>query len=169
MAYYLDNDKFRQALLDFKLSRDAANGAHVEIPRYVGESILAIATNMARRPNFSRYSWKDDMIGDAIETCVKYVDRYDPTRGTSALSYFSQIVWYSFIGRIALEKKQSKIKREIVRYAGVDTFDLQGHDDTGEFQINLQEFLSSIGDEPEPEVKKKKIKEVVDPFEGFEE
>ncbi len=148
---YLDNEKFKAALEEYRVLREKMHPEVPRVPEYIGSCIVKIAYGMARRPNFSGYSWKDEMIGDAIETCLKYMDRFDPNRGTSALSYFSQIVWFSFLGRIAQEKKQSKIKREMVRYAGVDTFALQEHDETGEFTMNLQEFLSSIGDdEPEP-------------------
>lgn len=147
---YLNNDEFKAALEAYRIRREEMAPEVPQVPEYIGECIVLIAKNLARRPNFGGYSWREDMIGDAIETCLKYVDRFDPGRGTSALAYFSQICWFSFIGRIQKEKHQSRIKRELVRYADLDTFTLQDHDDNGEFAINLQEFLSGIGDDPVP-------------------
>lgn len=139
---YIDNQKFKDALREWKVAREASTD-HVVMPRYVGESIKLIAQRMATRPNFSGYSFIDDMVGDAIVICVKYADRFDPDRGTSALGYFSQCVWMSFLGRIKKEKDQNRIKREMVKFFDVETYSTQEHD--AEFNINLTEFLSSIG------------------------
>lgn len=148
--HYLNNAEFKEALAEYNRQCDAA-GETLRVTEYIGKCIVNICNGLARRPNFAGYSWREEMVGDAIETCLLAVRKFDVERGTSALGYFSQIAWFSFLGRIARELKQNKIKREIVRYAGVDTFSLQGHDDTGEFTLNLQEFLSGIGnDSPEP-------------------
>lgn len=166
---YLDNEDFKKALNDYKLLCQQMAPEVPRVPNYIGDCFIKIANGMARRPNFSGYSWKEEMIGDAIEMCLRNIDKFDTERGTSALAYFSQVVWYCFLGRIALEKKQSKIKREIVRYAGVDTFSLQGHDEDGEFTLNLQEFLTSLGDdEPQPQTQQKKERPIKEgPLEGF--
>ncbi len=148
-VHYLNNADFKAALDTYGKACIEA-GEPLQVTEYIGQCIINIANGLARRPNFAGYSWREEMVGDAIETCLLAVRKFDVERGTSALSYFSQICWFSFLGRIATEKKQSRIKREIVRYAGVDTFALQGHDETGEFTLNLQEFLAGIGDDPPP-------------------
>jgi hypothetical protein len=71
------------------------------------------------------------------------------------------------VERIKLEKKQAKIKREIVKYAGVDTMSLQGHDDDGEFSVQLNDFLMSLG--PDEAIPPKPIEHKPDPLEGFYE
>jgi len=146
---YVDPVKFYEALVAYKA--DCALFPVDEpprVPEYIGECILKIAQNLARRPNFANYSWRNDMIGDAIETSLKYVKSFDPTRSKSAFGYFSQICWFAFIGRIQTEKKQGKIKREMVRYANFDTFALQEADMDGEYVTQMNEFLLSLGDEP---------------------
>lgn len=166
---YLDKEEFRQALSDYKTLCEKHAPEIPQVPEQIGKYIVLIATNLARRPNFSGYSWRDDMIGDAIETCIKYVRKFDPDRGTSPLAYFSQVCWYCFIGRITSEKKQSKIKRELVRYANFESFSLQDHDDGGEFNMQLHEFLSGIGDDT-PDVKvEKEIPDIVSPLADFME
>lgn len=154
---YVNKEDFMIALTKYKALCDEKFPEVPQVPEYIGSCIMLIAKNLARRPNFSGYSWRDEMIGDAIETCLKYVKSFDPSRGTSPFAYFSQVCWYSFIGRINAEKKQSKIKREIVRYANFESFATQNHDDE-EFNFQIQEFLSGIGDdEIEIPIKKKKV------------
>lgn len=151
MANYLSNEDFYTALVEYQQQREAAIAIGADMPRvseYIGSCLIKIATGMARRPNFSGYSWKDEMVGDAIETCLKYLHKFDTVNFKNPHAYFSQCCWYCFIGRITSEKKQMKIKRALVNYANVDTMSLQEHDsDSGEFVTNLNDFLASMGPE----------------------
>lgn len=144
---YIDNAAFYAALIKYKAECDASPDNIPQVSNYIGNCIIKIAEGMARRPNFNGYSWRNDMIGDGIETCIRYVKSFDPEKSKNPFGYFSQIVWYAFISRIQAEKKQSKIKREILRFADADIMTLQEHDKDGEFTANINEFLSSIGDE----------------------
>ena len=163
---YVNNKEFYDALVAYIDECRANPENKPRVTNYLGDCIIKIANGMARRPNFSNYSWKDEMKGDAIETCLRYIDNFDYVNYKNPFGYFSQICWYSFIGRITQEKKQSKIKRGLIKYANVDTFTLQQHDETGEFTMNLQEFLSSLGEEEE-EIKPRKGEVKPGPLEGF--
>jgi len=83
-----------------------------QIPKYIGESILLICSNLAKKPNFSGYTYKSDMISDAIMDCVAAVDNFDPERTNNPFAYFTQIAWNAFIRRIQKEKKQTYIKHK---------------------------------------------------------
>lgn len=144
---YVNKEAFYNALVEYKIACEANPENIPKVPDFIGACILKIADGMAKRPNFNRYSWIEDMKGDGIETCLKYVKSFDPDKSKNPFGYFSQVIWYSFISRIQLEKKQSKIKREIIRHANFDTMTLQEHDEDGEFTANINEFLASIGDD----------------------
>jgi hypothetical protein len=169
-SHYIDNKAFYAALKDYRAACDANPDDIPRVPEYIGECIVKIATGLAKRPNFAGYSWRDEMIGDAIETCLKYVKSFDPERSTSPFGYFTTTCWYSFIGRIATEKKQSKIKRALVSSAGFDTFSLQEQDGDGEYTLQLNDFINSLGDE-EPIKKDLKPGKVAapSPFEDYME
>lgn len=47
--------------------------------------------------------FKDDMICDGVENCIQYIDNFDVER-TNPFAYFTQIVYYAFLRRIAKEK-----------------------------------------------------------------
>jgi DNA-directed RNA polymerase specialized sigma24 family protein len=63
--------------------------------------------------------FKDDMICDGIENCVQYIHNFDINR-TNPFAYFTQIVYYAFLRRIAKEKKQLEIKSKIIERCGFD-------------------------------------------------
>lgn len=165
---YIDNKKFYDSLVEYRTLCKQNPEEIPRVPEYIGACFLKIANGLATKSNFSGYSWREEMVGEAVETCLRYVKSFDPDKSKNPFSYFTQCCWYSFIGKIQSEKKQSKIKRELIRYAGFDTFTLQGHDEDGEFTVNLNEFMASIGHD-EVSVPKPKKKTTPDPLEGFME
>jgi DNA-directed RNA polymerase specialized sigma24 family protein len=58
------------------------------------------------------YSYKDEMIADAIENCVSAAHSFDPEKSNNPFAYFTQIAWNAFIRRISKEKKQAYIKHK---------------------------------------------------------
>ena len=48
--------------------------------------------------------YKEDMISDGVENCVQYIDNFDPAKSKNPFAYFTQIVYYAFLRRIAKEK-----------------------------------------------------------------
>ena len=165
--YYLDKVAFHNALKEYKDACLAATAAGNDVPRvpeFVGECLQNIARGYAQKHNFRNYSFVNDMIGDAVLTCIRYLRSFDPDRvgadgkATSALSYFTQTCHYSFISRIQTEKKQNTVKRALVLDANIDTFSLNGDDSAEEFSLNMSEFLSSLGPD-DGELDKKIAKE----------
>lgn len=82
------------------------------VPKYIGESILLICNNLAKKPNFSGYTYKQDMISDGIMDCISAVDNFDPDKTNNPFAYFTQIAWNAFLRRIQKEKKQTYIKHK---------------------------------------------------------
>jgi len=81
-----------------------------EVPKYIGECIFEIATRLARRANFSGYTYRDDMVMDGVENCIQYIRNFNPEKTKNPFAYFTQIIWYAFIRRIQKEKKQMYIR-----------------------------------------------------------
>lgn len=188
--YYLDKVEFNKALKEYKvacLAAEAKHGIALQeaeaagtklpeladyIPRvteYIGSCILAIAKGVAKKHNFRNYSFVKDMEAGAILTCLRYIRSYDPDRvgadgkPTSALSYFTQTCHYSFIERIGIEQKQTRVKRAMIMAADFDTFSLGNDDDAAEFQMNLNEFIATLGpDDTELDIKIKKANKDAD-------
>lgn len=80
------------------------------ITNYIGECIFLICNNLAKKPNFVGYTYKDEFISDGIIDCISAVDNFDPDKTNNPFAYFTQIAWNAFVRRIHKERKQAYIK-----------------------------------------------------------
>lgn len=73
----------------------------------IGLMIYKIANGLSHRPNFINYSFRDEMVNDAIVNMLKALNgkKFDPTRGYNPFSYFTCIAFHTFCTRIKKEKK----------------------------------------------------------------
>lgn len=110
---YVNNGDLFDALVEYKrLVREAEDAGEQKprVPDYIGTCIYQIATRLATKPNFSGYSYKEDMISDGIENCLLYINNFNPEKSQNPFAYFTQIIWYAFLRRIQKEKKQMYIR-----------------------------------------------------------
>lgn len=114
VKHYVNNRELYDALVVYQRARRAStdDATRPEIPRYVGVCLMMICDRLSMKPNFIGYSYRDEMIADAIENCVAAVDNFDPDRGKNPFAYFTQIAYNAMIRRIGREKKQSYVKHK---------------------------------------------------------
>lgn len=128
--HYVNNKEFSTAVVAYVDSVNHAKSKDLEIPtitNYIGECFLKICEGLSHAPNFIRYSYRDEMVMDGVENCVKAIMNYDVTKTTrtglpNAFSYFTQISYFAFLRRIAKEKKQHDIKLKYIETAGIEAF-----------------------------------------------
>ena len=121
--HYVNNKEFLEAMKAYKKSVNKAKREKREKPPvtdYIGSCFLKIANHLSYRPNFINYMYKEDMISDGVENCVQYIDNFDPAKSKNPFAYFTQIVYYAFLRRIAKEKRQMDIKDKIIEKSGFD-------------------------------------------------
>ena len=161
-VHYVDNKKFLAAIVERKVllkEAEEEDDPKPQISNYLGECILKIANDLSYRPNFINYTYKEEMISDGIENCLQYIDNFDPEKSKNPFAYFTQIIYYAFIRRIAKEKKQQKIKDRILKRSNIqDMIIVQPHDDEADYQTQYIEFLDkySFADDDEDDKKKEK-------------
>tara|TARA_R110002050_G_scaffold6130_7_gene25977 strand:- start:7982 stop:8590 length:609 start_codon:yes stop_codon:yes gene_type:complete len=85
------------------------------IPDVLAESINKIALGLSFAPNFINYSYKDEMIGDAVLKMWSAIrnKKFDVSTKNNPFSYFTTIAFHAFINRI---KKEKKHRETIVKY-----------------------------------------------------
>ena len=115
--HYVDNDKFFLEIKKWK--QRVIDAREVDDPdppstEYMGECFLKISENLAWRPNFINYTFRDDLVSDGIENCLLYAHNFNPEKSKNPFSYFTQIIHHSYIRRITKEKKQMHIKYRII-------------------------------------------------------
>ena len=121
--HYVDNKKFLAELIIYRQQIAEAEEAGDPKPRvsnYIGECFLKIATHLSYRPNFINYMYREDMIGDGIENCIQYIHNFDPEKSKNPFAYFTQIVYYAYLRRIAKEKRQQSIREKILERKGYE-------------------------------------------------
>ena len=116
--HYIDNKLFFQEMIVWKKKVNEAHDQGDPTPPvsdYIGLCFYEIAQNLAKKPNFVNYPFKEDMIGDGIENCLMYCSNFDPDKSNNPFSYFTQIIYYAFLRKIAKEKKQNYIKYKYLK------------------------------------------------------
>ena len=159
-VHYVDNKKFLAAIVERKEQIKEAEGVgdpKPQITNYLGECILKISNHLSYRPNFINYTYKEEMISDGIENSLQYIDNFDPEKSKNPFAYFTQIIYYAFIRRIAKEKKQQKIKERILLRSNIqDMIVVQKHDDAADYQTQYIDFLDKYNFSADDEDDKKK-------------
>lgn len=111
--HYVDNKRLYTEMIKYIREYNEAKEAGKEPPKasnYIGECIWLIANRLSTNRNFIGYTYREEMIGDAIENCLRYLHNFNPDKSNNPFAYFTQIMYYAFLRRIDKEKKQSYIK-----------------------------------------------------------
>ena len=122
-VHYVNNADFLAAMAEWKdRCKDAEELGDPQPPvtNYIGECFLKIANHLSYRPNFINYTYRDEMISDGIENCLQYCGNFNPEKSKNPFAYFTQIIYYAFLRRIAKEKKQQHVKHQIISNMNVD-------------------------------------------------
>ena len=140
--HYLNNKEFLAELEKYRATVKRAEEQGKPKPRvnnYIGGCFLKIATHLSYRPNFINYMYKDDMVCDGIENCIQYIDNFDPAKSSNPFAYFTQIVYFAFLRRIAKEKRQMEIRDKIIEKSGAsEVFTIDGESSSEYDQIKAR-------------------------------
>ena len=165
--HYVDNKLFFAEMEKWKAEIDESDEVDDLPPmvtEYMGECFYKIATHLSYRPNFINYTYREEMIGDGIENCIRYAKNFNPEKSKNPFAYFTQIIYYAFIRRITKEKKQTAIKQKIIDNTSTKTYDImEGDDDV--YSNTYMEFLRDNLEEKDiPKQKRKKSKKGIEHF-----
>jgi hypothetical protein len=137
--HYVNNKLFSQSVVDYVNSVKQAQERGETNPivtEYIATCFLKISEGLSHKPNFIRYTYREEMVMDAVENCLKAIMNYNIETATrtgnpNAFAYFTQICYYAFIRRIQKEKKQFDVKMRFIEQASFEEFIVQ-HDASGE-------------------------------------
>ena len=128
--HYVNNADFSQAVVGYveKVQEAKKNKQQLPIvPDYIAHCFLKISEGLSHKSNFIRYTYREEMVMDAVENCLKAISNYNLEAATrtgkpNAFAYFTQIAWYAFLRRIAKEKKQQDVKLKYLAKSGIENF-----------------------------------------------
>ena len=128
--HYVNNADFSQAVVNYVTTVNEARTNNKKIPvvpDYVAQCFLRIAEGLSHKSNFIRYTYREEMVMDGVENCLKAISNYNIEAATrtgkpNAFAYFTQIIWFAFLRRIAKEKKQQDVKLKYLTQSGLEEF-----------------------------------------------
>lgn len=129
-AHYVSGKELLQQITDYYQMDSEAT-----IPDELGSNVYKIAKGLSFAPNFINYSYKDDMIGDAIVKMFSALQqhKFNIDSGYNPFSYFTTIAYHAFINRI---KKEKKHREALTEYQEAVYDELMGSE------------YSEVGDQP---------------------
>ena len=151
--HYVNNAEFSQAVVDYVTTVQEAKKNESKlpiVPDYIAQCFLRIAEGLSHKSNFIRYTYREEMVMDAVENCLKAIENYNLEAATrtgkpNAFAYFTQITWYAFLRRIAKEKKQQDIKLKYLTKSGIENFVNNVHGDDMSQQV-VEAFVDTLRD-----------------------
>lgn len=167
---YVDNKALYEEYLVYNKALKEAEEAGLprpELTKKISLAILQIANNLSRRYNFVNYSYREDMVGDAIIKCVAKAHLFDPEKTKNPFAYLTTICFWEMVNRIKKEHHEVSIKSKYIRENLTSEFlnAIEGED--GEFKNTFVEFLKDndaykdyTSDTKEKKTKKKKTDEI---------
>ena len=98
-VHYVDNKKFLVAMVDYRLKCQKAEDKKRKRPvvtNYIATCFLKIAEGLSHKSNFIRYTYREEMVMDAVENCLKAIENYNLEAATrtgrpNAFAYFTQV------------------------------------------------------------------------------
>ena len=151
--HYVNNKEFSQAVVEYVKTVQEAKAKEEQlpiVPDYIAQCFLKIAEGLSHKSNFIRYTYREEMVMDAVENCLKAIENYNIEAATrsgnpNAFAYFTQISWYAFLRRIAKEKKQQDVKLKYLSQSGIEQYILSDLDDTAANNA-VQLFVDQLKD-----------------------
>ena len=151
--HYVNNKEFSQAVVDYCIQVAEAKDKNEPlpiVPDYIASSFLRIAEGLSHKSNFIRYTYREEMVMDAVENCLRAIENFNieavtRTGNPNAFSYFTQISWYAFLRRIAKEKKNQDIKLRYLAQSGLEDYVVSGNLDATSQQV-VQGFIDTLKD-----------------------
>jgi len=178
--HYVDNVRFFNEIMEYKRQCREALEQGREKPRvseYIGKCIYLIAENLSHKPRFMNYSFREELVSDAIENCFLYFDNFDPKKSENPFAYFTQIIYFAFHRRISKEEKNRYIMYKKFQESVLDTNDVSLMIDSDDNHListtmydNLNEFIKNFeARELAKKEKRKLAKEGLEKFVGDED
>jgi DNA-directed RNA polymerase specialized sigma24 family protein len=119
--FYVDPRELREELVNYYKTDNCT--------RHLGDMIHKIAHGLSYSSNFINYTYRDEMVGDALVKMYTAVTnkKFNIESEHNPFSYFTTIAFHAFINRIKKEKKHaetlSQYKDKVYEQEMIDSSD----------------------------------------------
>ena len=153
--YYLTNSRLLPAVISAKevgkLSDDLA------------KMLMMLTRKYAQRPCFSWYTYKEDMISEALANLCQNALKFNPEKSKNPFAFYTSCINNSFLQFLNVEKKHRRIRDQLLIDMGENpSYNFAEEHKTqqgGEFNSELNELKNQI-DEAKIRVKQEAIDKI---------
>ncbi len=108
-SHFVDRQAFYQALVERRRHINEF-GEKPPVTEFIGKCLLDTIKGLSMKHQFIGYSFREEMVMDAVVHCLRYIDSFDPEVSTNPFSYFTQTSYYVFLDRIKKERGEQYVK-----------------------------------------------------------
>ena len=80
--------------------------------------LMLLVERYSRRPNFNGYSFKQDMVSEALVNLCQNALKFDPAKSSNPFAFYTTAIHHSFLQYMNGEKKQRNIRDSLLIEAG---------------------------------------------------
>lgn len=151
--YYLTNAKLLPAVIDAKEKGRLSD----ELARM----LMMLTRKYAQRPCFSGYTYKEDMISEALANLCQNALKFNPEKSKNPFAFYTSCINNSFLQFLNVEKKHRRIRDQLLIDMGENPSynfaEEHKRGANGEFGTELNELKSAI-----EEAKQRVTQEAID-------
>lgn len=85
-----------------------------KISERLGRMFLLLAERYSKRPNFSGYTYRDEMVANGVLACCMAVNKFNIEKSNNAFAYFTRTCFTAFIQILKKERRHQEIRDELL-------------------------------------------------------
>jgi hypothetical protein len=188
-VYYVDNKKFTEEFRKYhervkvvrqqldadgiKDKQTRLKALRLPVGNYIGDCFWKLANKLASRGNFSGYSFRDEMISDALESMVANAHHFNPDAETrsgapNAFGYFTRIAWQTMVNKIKTEAKQEYIRYKVLQNHILDgSLEISGGESVQDSRSGIDidsDYYVKLAEKYDKPKKEKKVRKGIEKF-----
>jgi len=133
----MDSKQIREVLRSHSKDMEFSK-THGDITNKLGKLYDTLVEEYAKQPNWSGYSYIDEMKCDAIVQLVAMGLKFNEAESNNPFAYMTTTMYRSFINTWKREKKVSSVKNQILQSVGYDeTFNAQAQHDIDRYENRM--------------------------------
>jgi hypothetical protein len=141
--YYLSNSRLLPAVLSAKASG--------KINNELASMLMMLARKYAQRPCFNNYSYKEDMISEALTNLCQNALKFNPEKSSNPFSYYTSCIHSSFLQFLNVETKHRRIRDQLLVELGENPSysfadEMREQSGEGEYRAELTDLKQQIED-----------------------
>lgn len=138
---YISNPEFYQEIIDyFEVLKEDDDAP---IPECLWIKFEKLTKRIAMMPKFSGYTYKEELMGNALVLCAEKIRKFKPEKSKNPFSFFTQVIQNCYWATIFGEKREAAKKKDLLELYEEDSReeDLQfkyesSYDENGVLNLN---------------------------------